>query len=92
MADTQLSPLHIVLGVAVVLLVLYLLRSKGCGMKEGMCVDKCHCNQCAQACARMKLAGHLYGCNRNCPTYNPAVCELSYRKCLLHGCNVAGVL
>jgi hypothetical protein len=89
MAETQFNLMHLVLLVVLILFVCFLLSPRN---RESMTLDKCHCEQCPDACLRMKLSGTLHGCNRNCPSYNPALCELSYRKCLLHGCNVAGVL
>lgn len=51
------------------------------------CQNGCRCADCAEACYQRALNGELPGCGGPNPNYDQ--CNNEYRKCLLHGCDVA---
>jgi len=65
-----------------------------CNKRENLEVRRvpstgCSCGGCERKCYELATTGSLYGCNPHAQPYSPELCELSYRKCALHGCGRA---
>lgn len=92
MNDNMTYVLMIVAGA----LVLYMLMNskKSCGCRENLSIDqRCRCSECVKMVNKLKDEGLLFGCSKRDNLYevsDPELCDMSYRKALLHGCNVAG--
>jgi len=93
MNNTTTYVLMIVAGV----LLLYMLMNRNnpnCGCRENLSIDqRCRCSECVKMVNKLKEEGLLFGCSKRDNLYevsDPELCDMSYRKALLHGCNVAG--
>ena len=90
---------HVLFVVGVIMVAVFVMQrcslSLNCSsQKEGLHVQRVHntsCNcggACERKCYQLAKEGLLYGCNPNDTSSpcTPELCNLSYRKCVLHGC------
>lgn len=94
--SNQNTVYYLVIAVAVVVVIYLMMDSKKYDShKENLSIaQRCRCEDCVQAVNKLKRHNNLFGCApRNNPyeISDPELCEMSYRKKLLHGCNVAGL-